>query len=428
MKPQIRFVTVAMLLFLPASMLMQSGGNFTVTRSNVGAGGGSSSGGDFGINSTIGQPISGDLLTGAQFSVTSGFWTYTVNPASGQGVEGDVAGRPSGDGSVLSNDVVQVQRFQIGLDQPDQLNEFQRADSAPFVSKGDGAIDSTDVVQTQRYQIGLNEAQSAAGPIDDTGFSFTSGSEKELTAREDLQEMSQGGRALRVQGTDGSRGMPVIVNIRADAIGDESAYGFRVTYDQAILTAPTTAIGTAGGSRFCNTGIAGQINCSVNNFLIDQPGTSTDQIGEILPGSDQLLLTITFTVAASAAPGLTSVGLTNVNASNDAAANLVIGSQNGSVNVLGPVAAGVSVSGRVSDMFGRGVPLSVVRIDDGRGFVRSTRTNSFGYYRLTDIPAGETYVVSVNDRLGRFSPRVVFLTEDLSGLDFAPDRASFVMK
>src|SRR5688572_6922435 len=124
MKNQAIKITVAFvaLMSLVISLWAQSGGDFTITKSVVGGGGGVSSGGDFTVNSTLGQPLAGDPISGSSFAVTSGFWNFTVNSAAGQGLEGDVAPRPAGDDSIQSNDVVQVQRFQIGLDEPNQSN------------------------------------------------------------------------------------------------------------------------------------------------------------------------------------------------------------------------------------------------------------------------------------------------------------------
>ncbi len=38
---------------------------------------------------------------------------------------------------------------------------------------------------------------------------------------------------------------------------------------------------------------------------------------------------------------------------------------------------------------------------DSRGKVRTARTTGFGYYRFTDVPAGETYVFTASGK--RFS-------------------------
>lgn len=413
----IKSIAALLVLLLPVSTFMQSGGDFSITKSVIGGGGSTAAGGDFSITSTVGQALAGDALAGGSFAVTSGFWNFTVNPAAGFGVEGDVAARPNGDGSIASNDVVQTQRFQIGLDQPTQSNEFQRADSAPFASRGDGAIDSTDVVQTQRYLIGLNATQSAAGPLDNSGFAAVPAKDSK---RETFAPLG-GTRQLRVQNASAARSQQVVVNILADAVGDESAYGFRVTYNQTILTNPTTAIGTAGGSRLCNTTVAGQISCSINNFPNDQPGSSTDQIGEIAPGNNQLLLRITFTVAANAPGGATPIGLTNVNSSNDAAAALSIVSQNGSVNVMAPTAAQVSVGGRILTADGAGIRNAIVLLNSlSTGETRSVRSGSFGFYRFENVRAGENYVLTVYSKrfVFQIDSRVITPLDELTDADF----------
>jgi hypothetical protein len=415
----IKSIAAFLVLLLPVSTFMQSGGDFSITKSVIGGGGSTASGGDFSISSTIGQPLAGAALAGGGFAVTSGFWNYTVNPAAGFGIEGDVAARPSGDGAIASNDVVQTQRFQIGLDQPNQSNEFQRADSAPFSSKGDGAIDSTDVVQTQRYLIGLNAAQIADGPIDNSGLAAVRPKDSERETK--MLAPNGATRQLRVQNASAMRGQQVAVNILADALGDESAYGFRVTYNQAILTNPTTAIGTAGGSRLCNAATAGQVNCSINNFPNDQPGSSTDQIGEIAPGNNQLLLRIMFTVAANAPGGATPIGLTNVNASNDAANALTIAAQGGSVTVNAPTAAQVSVGGRILTSGGAGIRSAIVSLTSlSTGETRSARSGSFGFYKFDNVRVGETYVLRISSKRFVFNPdsRTISPLDELTDADF----------
>ncbi len=94
-------------------------------------------------------------ISNSNFSITAGSGT------GGQGIEGDVASRPNGDGSIQSNDVVQMLRFLNELDAPNtSTNEFQRADSAPRLSGGDGNINSADIIQTVRYLNELDATQS----------------------------------------------------------------------------------------------------------------------------------------------------------------------------------------------------------------------------------------------------------------------------
>ncbi|MFK7957430.1 MAG: hypothetical protein AB8B96_15130 [Lysobacterales bacterium] len=57
---------------VPGAIAQSSGGEFSITRSVVAAGG-TSSGGEFSLTGTIGQPVVA-RSQGGQFSVSGGFW------------------------------------------------------------------------------------------------------------------------------------------------------------------------------------------------------------------------------------------------------------------------------------------------------------------------------------------------------------------
>src|SRR5438105_7152134 len=54
----------------------QVGGNFALTWSTVDGGGGLSSGGQFNVKGTIGQPDAGQVMSGT-FTLNGGFWNTT---------------------------------------------------------------------------------------------------------------------------------------------------------------------------------------------------------------------------------------------------------------------------------------------------------------------------------------------------------------
>ena len=81
------------------------------------------------------------------------------------GVEGDVAPRPQGNGSVTITDWVQVGRLVAGLDAAAPGVEFQRADCAPRDTRGDGRLTVSDWTQAGRYSIGTDAAVAAGGPV-----------------------------------------------------------------------------------------------------------------------------------------------------------------------------------------------------------------------------------------------------------------------
>lgn len=88
---------------------------------------------------------------------------------------------------------------------------------------------------------------------------------------------------------------------------------------------------------------------------------------------------------------------------------------------VSPSAAPASLSGRVVDATGRGISgASVTVLDPNSGASMSARSNPFGYYTFTSLPAGSLYVVSIRDKRYTFNndTRSVTLNEDLADMDF----------
>jgi hypothetical protein len=81
----------------------------------------------------------------------------------------------------------------------------------------------------------------------------------------------------------------------------------------------------------------------------------------------------------------------------------------------------VSISGRVTDAGGRGLPKAIVVLTDAGGNSRFTLTSSFGYYRFDDAAIDETYEVSVQRKGYQFTPRTVFAGGNITGLDFVAE-------
>lgn len=87
----------------------------------------------------------------------------------------------------------------------------------------------------------------------------------------------------------------------------------------------------------------------------------------------------------------------------------------------GATAAGVSISGRLTNSSGRGIAKSYVSLSGaGLASPRMTLTNAFGYYAFEGVEVGHTYVVSAKSKQHRFShpTRVVSVDDAVSGLDF----------
>ncbi len=94
------------------------------------------------------------------------------------------------------------------------------------------------------------------------------------------------------------------------------------------------------------------------------------------------------------------------------------------VNGFAPTAAESSISGRITTASGRGIRNVVVQLNGGNlSETRYARTNPFGYYRINELDAGQTYVLSVSAKRYSFAnpTRVITLNEDLTGEDFVSE-------
>ena len=221
--------------------------------------------------------------------------TPTATPTPGAGFEGDVAPRPSGDGNLLSTDVIQLRRFATGLDTVNPAtNEAQRADCAPRSTNGDGSINSGDVVQGRRYAAGLDPLTVSAGPM----TSFVPESVSSML--EELREYFFG-REIRVGSQDAVAGERVTVPIELTPNGDETAMSFTLEFDPKMLANPRVALGDVapkGSTLTINVDPAGRIG-----ILIDSAESMT---ASAMP---QQVLTVAFDVIGEG-EGTTAVTLT----------------------------------------------------------------------------------------------------------------------
>lgn len=92
--------------------------------------------------------------------------------------------------------------------------------------------------------------------------------------------------------------------------------------------------------------------------------------------------------------------------------------QNGSVTIVAPTAASVSLSGRALTSAGRGLANAPIYLTDAAGNTRTSRTTTFGYYRFDDVPAGQSVTITVVSKRFRFAPQVINVMEDVTNLNF----------
>ncbi|MCY7376849.1 MAG: carboxypeptidase-like regulatory domain-containing protein, partial [Pyrinomonadaceae bacterium] len=86
--------------------------------------------------------------------------------------------------------------------------------------------------------------------------------------------------------------------------------------------------------------------------------------------------------------------------------------------ILAPTAALTPVGGRVMTAHKRSINGVRLTFTNQQGIGRTVRTNPAGYYRLDDLAAGETYIVSLYHKSYRFETQVFSLNEELTEFNF----------
>lgn len=88
----------------------------------------------------------------------------------------------------------------------------------------------------------------------------------------------------------------------------------------------------------------------------------------------------------------------------------------GAFETLVPTAAGTTVSGRVTN--GKsGVPNAQVYISGQNGVLKTTTTNSLGYFSFDEIEVGQLYIVSATSKQYQFNSRVINVMDEVSDLE-----------
>ncbi len=337
-------------------------------------------------------------------------WWLNGHVVFANGYEGDVAGRSTGDGSVVATDITLLRRFIVGAEVIDQaFNEFQRADTAPLAGNGDGELLPGDVIQARRFATGLDALQNAAGPggppLPPLGL-----------PAEPVFRIADIDRLIRAGVINAEPGDRVSIDIEIVPFGDETAAAFTVEFNAVKLTSPRVTIGDQETK-------ASILTVNMNEAAEGRIGVLLDSAEPLARGSEaKRLVTITFDVAANAAGGETRIRFTDSLAKrglSDGLGNTLDARYiDGAIVIAGAQAAGVEVSGRVMTPARQGLRNAIVTIAGPGGRLRSTTTGTFGYYRFGDVVPGVRYTVTAIARKYRFRPHVITPVDDITGLNF----------
>jgi hypothetical protein len=392
--------------------------------------------------------------------------TPTPNPVIA--VEGDVVdanGGPNGDGQVLANDITVIRNFILGLATPVSPSQFQRADVNG--NCGDGRIDAADVTVARQFILGTLTPQPACGPTTaatptptPTGTPTPSPTatpagtptpsptatptatptpsptatpngtptpsptatpagtptptptppSRSFDPEDSIVELV---RVIRVVNTQATAGQNVTVSVQLDAQGNEASASFTLNFDPAVLTYVSATAGS---------GVPAGTNLSLNTSQTAQGrlGVLLDSTNTYAVGTRQLL-NVTFNVAGNATSGSYPITFSSTptvqSVSNAQGVMLPTAFESGNVT-LGTTAAGVTISGRITNANGQGVRGATVYMTNSDGVRSSATTSSFGLYRFEDVEAGQTYVIGVTSRRYRFAAKVLNVADSLINVDF----------
>lgn len=90
------------------------------------------------------------------------------------------------------------------------------------------------------------------------------------------------------------------------------------------------------------------------------------------------------------------------------------------VTAIGPSAGDATISGRVTDAYGRAISSAAISVQDLAGNRKVVYTNTFGYYSVKGLDVGQAYVLGVSARRYTFAnpSMVIDLSDNFSGANF----------
>ncbi len=85
-----------------------------------------------------------------------------------------------------------------------------------------------------------------------------------------------------------------------------------------------------------------------------------------------------------------------------------------------PTAASAEISGRVIASNGRGIRNARISITDGSGLTQIRLSSTFGYFKFSEIPIGQTYLITVNSKRFTFAvpTQAIYVGDNINDIEF----------
>lgn len=157
-------------------------------------------------------------------------------------------------------------------------------------------------------------------------------------------------------------------------------------------------------------------------------------VGQSIQIGTKQLVTIRFNVAPNAASGITPLTFADTPVFRevvDANADVLPTTfTDGNVNIFGPTAANISISGEVLTPKGRVIRQAFVTLTNADGESRSVSVNEKGSFYFTDVEAGKIYILTVRAKGYQFTEntKVITTVEDETDVDFIADNETLILQ
>ena len=175
--------------------------------------------------------------------------------------EGDVFPPGVGDHVLDIRDWIREGRLVARLETVADQAEFLRADCAPLANKGDGNLTVADWVQVGRFAVGLDPVTVVGGPT-------ASKSLMTPLVKNVPKGQSPSTPTIWISSTNVVAGASVELAVSLNAVGNENAAGFSVSFDPTRLTLTSVTAGSGAGDAtfIANTNGAaqGQVGVAVS--------------------------------------------------------------------------------------------------------------------------------------------------------------------
>jgi uncharacterized repeat protein (TIGR01451 family) len=220
--------------------------------------------------------------------------------------------------------------------------------------------------------------------------------------------------------TSGSAGTTVLIPVTVgDLTGQNvTAYDLNVSFDPTVLEPASPAFDTAGTL----TSAAGGYSVFVDPT---QPAgrLRVGAFGTTALSGQGTLIYLRFNVLAGAAT-TSPLNFVQFKFGEGRPQDPQAATTGGSFTRLGPTAATVTITGRVSTTTDKGINRAKLALTNQFGETRFALTNPFGYYHFEGVSAGETYFISVSAKGFTFaqSTMVLNINEAVENVDFVGEK------